>query len=117
LHHHSTCVVSDVDDVRTLTVSGEIDLSNCDQIRKAFTAQTNQRALIVSLLGVEYIDSTGISVLLAEHSRRRDRDEELFVVLPPPPCRRVFEISRVTTILTCFTDLGEAVERAQATQT
>jgi anti-anti-sigma factor len=69
----------------------------------------------VSLLGVTYVDSTGITVLLAEHSRRRDRDERLIVVLPPPPCLRVFEISRVTMILTCFTDLGEAVQQVQAT--
>ena len=113
MHHDSTCVAADVEGVRTLSVSGEIDLSNCDEIRKAFAAETHRRSLIVSLVGVTYIDSTGISVLLAEHSRRRDRDEHLIVVLPPPPCLRVFEISRVTTILTCFTDLGEAVQHAQ----
>ena len=114
LHHDSMCVAADIEGVRTLSVSGEIDLSNCGEMRKAFGAETHQRSLIVSLLGVSYIDSTGISVLLAEHSRRRDRDEQLIVVLPPPPCRRVFEISRVTTILSCFTDLGEAVQQAQA---
>jgi stage II sporulation protein AA (anti-sigma F factor antagonist) len=115
LYHDLPCVGADVEGVRTLSVSGEIDLSNCDALRRALGAESNHRTLIVSLLGVTYIDSTGISVLLAEHSRRRDRDEHFIVVLPPPPCLRVFEISRVTTILTCFTDLGEAVRQAQAT--
>ena len=115
MRYDPTFVAAEIEGVRTLSVSGEIDLSSCDAFRKAFAAETNHRTLVVSLLGVEYIDSTCISVLLSEHARRRDRGEQLIVVLPPPPSLRVFEISRVNTLLTCFADLGEAVQHAQAT--
>ncbi len=110
------CVAADIEGVRTLSVSGEIDLSNCGEMRKAFGAETHQRSLIVSLLGVSYIDSTGISVLLALSTFSPSRPRRaLIVVLPPPPCARVFGIQpRHRDVLSCFTDLGEAVQQAQA---
>jgi anti-sigma B factor antagonist len=58
----------------TLSVAGEIDMSNADELAAAIEAQHGP--LIVELTDVEYLDSAGLSVLFA-HAER------LEVVVPP----------------------------------
>ncbi len=104
---------ADVHGIRTLSASGEIDLASSDEFRTAVTAERDHRVLVISLLGVDYMDSTALGVLVGEHKRRTEQSEALLVVLPPPPCLRIFEVSRVMTILSCFEDLNAALARGR----
>jgi anti-sigma B factor antagonist len=46
-----------------LTVRGEIDLSNADEIQRAATATEGDR-IVLDLAGVTFMDSSGLSMLL-----------------------------------------------------
>jgi anti-sigma B factor antagonist len=64
---------------RRLALSGELDLSSADQLEEAIRqAELGGAAEIVVDLGdLEFMDSTGLSVLLSAHDRSRDDGQRL----------------------------------------
>jgi anti-anti-sigma factor len=95
------------------SLAGEVDVSNVDQIAAALTDLPNVAAgLIVDLTAVEYLDSTGISLLHELAGRLRLRSQQLIIVCPPTsPPRRVLELTALDTEVPVLDELGSAVER------
>ena len=60
-----------------------------------------QPALLrIDMAGVDFIDSVGISVLVAAYNRATERDVAFEVAAVPAVCLRVFEITRLTDVFT-----------------
>jgi anti-sigma B factor antagonist len=100
--------------VPVVTVSGEIDIANADDLRAALARENGESTIVVSLHDVRYIDSSGLTVLIKEHRQRQARGERLLIVLPPAPVSRVFEITQLTDVLACFSELSDAIQHARA---
>jgi anti-sigma B factor antagonist len=98
--------------VRVVAARGEIDIANAPRFAEALAACAEDATLIVSLDGIQYIDSSGLSVLIRENQARQQRGDRLFIVLPDGNARRVFDVTGLTTELGCFPDLASAVEAA-----
>ena len=80
------------------TVEGEIDLSNAASLLDDLTASvTNSaRGLVLDLLGLEFLDSSGIHMLYDLADRLATRQQGFAVVLEPDaPPRRAIEVSGV----------------------
>jgi len=60
--------------------------------------------LVVNLTGLSFIDSTGLSVLLAAAERARRQGRRLIVVRPPLPALRVFTLTRGDAGMECIDD-------------
>jgi anti-anti-sigma regulatory factor len=60
--------------------------------------------LLIDLTGLSFIDSTGLSVLLAAAERARRQGRRLIVVRPPLPALRVFTLTRVDAGMECIDD-------------
>jgi anti-anti-sigma factor len=80
--------------VRTLALGGELDLANSGTL----AAQLEQRLsgeLVVDLSELEFIDSTGIALLVATHRRLNDGDEVRFrlVASEAPAVQRVMRLT------------------------
>jgi len=60
--------------------------------------------LVIDLTGLSFIDSTGLSVLLAAAERARKQGRRLIVVRPPLPALRVFTLTRVDAGMECIDD-------------
>jgi anti-anti-sigma factor len=99
--------------VSIVSVSGEIDIATADNFRQALAAESGEESLVVSLLDVEYIDSSGLGVLVSEHKARQGRRQRLLVVLPPHPASRVFEVTQLNRALACFGDVATAIQAAR----
>jgi anti-anti-sigma factor len=85
-HHGETPVV---------TIAGEIDISNADDIADRLRAALSNRsqALLVDLSRTTYIDSAGINVLFELSLALRERQQELhLVVAPESPIARMLAI-------------------------
>jgi hypothetical protein len=68
--------------------------------------------LVIDLTGLSFIDSTGLSVLLAAAERARSQERRLIVVRPPLPALRVFTLTRVDAGMECIDDpLDVTVQR------
>ena len=104
--------IQDHDGVPVAVISGEVDISNVDDItRRLMTLPNSAPGLVVDLRLVVYMDSTGISLLHDLAGRMRERSQQLIVVCPPgSPPRRVLELTGLVTRTTVVDDLGPAVQ-------
>jgi anti-anti-sigma factor len=79
-------------------VEGEIDLSNAPSLLDELTAAVpnTARGLVVDLLALEFLDSSGIHMLYDLAERLATRQQGFAVVLEPDaPPRRAIEVSGV----------------------
>jgi anti-anti-sigma factor len=104
--------IQDHDGVPVAAISGEVDISNVDDITRQLIALPNLApGLVVDLRLVAYMDSTGISLLHDLAGRLRERSQQLIVVCPPgSPPRRVLELTGLITRTTVADDLAPAVQ-------
>jgi anti-anti-sigma factor len=63
---------------------------------------------VVDLRGLTFIDSSGVSGVLAAARRARDAGSRLVCVPGPPSIRRVFELTGVDTVVEWVDDPREA---------
>jgi len=96
-----------------VTVSGEIDLYTAPRFSDALAeASGNAAALIVDLSTISYIDSAGLSALLAVFRRLSSRGASLYVISPPnnPGVRRVMEVTRLDSLISVRPTLEDALK-------
>jgi stage II sporulation protein AA (anti-sigma F factor antagonist) len=83
---------------RTVIVPvGEIDLENRDDFRSVLEATDGD--VVVDLVGLTYIDSSGIGVLVAQRNRLTATGGTLQLRDPQPNVRQVLEIVGLETWL------------------
>lgn len=84
-----------------VVVSGEVDVSNADELRSALDTAlaSSAPALTVDLAEVPYIDSTGIGVLVGAAHRAAEKDVRLEVARPQRNVARVLGLLGVTAEL------------------
>ncbi|MCP2251904.1 stage II sporulation protein AA (anti-sigma F factor antagonist) [Prauserella aidingensis] len=86
-----------------IAVTGEIDLSNADQVRnELYEAIANDLMQVsVNLTGVSYLDSSGLRVLFMLAERLQRLQTELAIVAPPgTPARRIVELAGFDAVAT-----------------
>lgn len=83
--------------VAVLRVSGQLDISNADELEQALAraAATRPRMLVFELSGLEFMDSAGISVLV----RARSEVGDVRLRKPSAIVRRLIEITGLEGIL------------------
>jgi anti-sigma B factor antagonist len=88
------------DGIAVVTVGGEVDVYTAPRLKQALLDLTDDgtRALVVDLNGVEYLDSTGLGVLIGGLKRARERGETFRVVCATPRIRRIFDITDLAPV-------------------
>jgi anti-sigma B factor antagonist len=86
----------------TLRLRGDVDAASAPALRTVLAEIVDEAApkLRIDMAAVEFIDSVGISVLVAAYNRTTDRGLEFEVAAVPEGCLRVFEITRLTDVFT-----------------
>jgi anti-sigma B factor antagonist len=85
-----------------VAVLGELDIYTAPSLERALLEVEDARPLlVVDLAGLGFIDSTGLSVLLAASERARRQGRRLIVVRPPLPALRVFTLTKVDAGMEC----------------
>ncbi len=95
---------SSADGSELLVVAGEIDITTYARLIAALNEAVTEavRPLVVDLSAVEFMDSTGLALLINAHRRLTRRRKGFAVVCPPGPLRRVFEVTdMVDTLHVC----------------
>jgi anti-sigma B factor antagonist len=87
--------------VARLAVFGEIDAATAPSLEERLAGVgEGHREVIIDFRGVEFIDSAGLTVLVAAHTRLRTIGAELVIEAPPAKARRIFDISGLDRVLT-----------------
>lgn len=102
--------------VTVATVEGEIDLSNAAELETAISHAVANEAvgLVVDLAEVDYLDSSGVT-LLFNLSRRVSRRQQEFVVVVPGEAhvREILTLSGATDALELQDTLPGALSQLQ----
>ncbi|SUZ83844.1 uncharacterized protein METZ01_LOCUS36698 [marine metagenome] len=87
-----------------LVLIGELDLAGAPRLRQAVVAEAaaGERHVVLDLTAVDFIDSTGLGVVVGALRRLRTHDGELSVVCPEPRLRRVFEMCDLDRVFTLY---------------
>jgi anti-anti-sigma factor len=82
-------------------LSGELDVSTAGGLYEELARLSREGIVHVALdlSGLEFIDSTGISVLIAEHKRTASAGGQLVILSPHRNVRRVFEVAGLLDVL------------------
>jgi anti-sigma B factor antagonist len=107
-----TVETEDVDDrTRILSATGEVHVSTApelaEQLDAALTAGRSR--IVLDFTGVEFIDSTGLSVLLNALRRLSRVDGALSLVCTNPTVLRLFEITRLDATFDIVATRDEAL--------
>jgi len=85
----------------TVIVEGEVDLATAPLLRDRLDSVIDETTtdIAVDLSQVRFLDSTGLSVLVAAHQRSAESGHALHVVRASLFVRRVFRVSGLTQFL------------------
>jgi anti-anti-sigma factor len=84
-------------EVHTVSLAGELDLANAGEVERELIAveATDARTIVLDLGGLEFIDSTGIRLLLAADARARRDSDRLQMRRGPAAVERVLRIAGI----------------------
>ena len=103
--------------IGVLAVRGELDLNTAPRLEEELRAALDgARSLVVNLADCEFIDSTGVALLVKTWQGLGDGSGSRRLVLccPSRQVRRLFEITGLEEQIEIRTDLESAVESAAA---
>lgn len=90
-------------------VGGEIDLFSAPQLKERIAQlvdEGNER-LVINLEKVNFMDSTGLGVLLGALKRVREREGSLAIVCPPGPVHRVLTLTGLHKVFSIYESLTD----------
>ena len=102
---------SDRDGRAHLTLRGELDLATAPELEQLVNEHIDAgREVVVDLRGLEFMDSSGIRVLVAAHARAGRTGARLFVVRPVPgnAVAKIVEVSGLDGELNIVDDPAQA---------
>lgn len=102
--------------VTVVAVTGEVDVATAPRLRQELVALSSQgrHLLVVDLGGVDFLDSTGLGVILGALKRVKAAGGDIAIARAEPQVAKVFEITRLVDILPLHDDLEAAVAAVAA---
>lgn len=99
-----------------LEVAGEVDVYTAPTLRDRITdlLDGGQRRLVVDLATVEFIDSTGLGVLVGALNRAKELGGELDLVCPQERVLKLLRITGLDHVFTVYESVTQAVTGAEA---
>jgi anti-sigma B factor antagonist len=92
-------------------VSGEIDVYTAPRLRETLISlvEAGNYHLIVDMEGVEFLDSTGLGVLVGGLKRVRAHDGVIDLVCTQGRILRIFRITGLSKVFAIFDSVGDAL--------
>jgi anti-sigma B factor antagonist len=97
---HFQVETRDEGQVRVLKLSGELDVASSADLERSVREVSDYDRLVVDLSDLEFIDSTGLSVLVAAHHQAVAAGHEFCVVQGPPQVQRLLALTGLEQRLT-----------------
>lgn len=100
-----------------LEIEGEVDVYTSPQLKQDLVqfAERGVKRIIINLSKVEYLDSTGLGVLIGGLKRLREVGGNLALVGPGMRIQRIFEITGLNKIFDIYQTEEEAAEKEGVT--
>ncbi len=104
-------ITSQQDDVRVVTVTGEVDVHTAAQLRAALDDEitAGHTRIVLDLNGVGFLDSTGLGVLVGRLKLVRNHSGWLRIVCSNDRVLRVFRITGLDKVFGIHPNVADAV--------
>jgi anti-sigma B factor antagonist len=112
---HLQIDASAVDDVVVITLGGELDLASAAAFADAIDHATSSGAevVIVDLRGLEFMDSTGIGVIVRAHQAAPQSGYRFAVVKGSPQVDRILSLTGLDEQITLLDAPEELLQRTE----
>jgi len=102
---------SPTEDTAVVALAGEIDVYTSPKVKQEIVdlLTGGKTKLVVDLSSVEYLDSTGLGVLIGGLKRSREREGDLKLICDNMRILRIFEITGLTKIFDIYKSEAEAL--------
>jgi anti-sigma B factor antagonist len=101
-----------VDQATILDVTGNIDMSNSPEVRKALLQEIRAKRaprVVLNLTSVEYIDSSGVASLIEGLKASREAGARFVLFGLNESAREVLKISRLLKLFEIYDDEAQAI--------
>ena len=100
----------DASDHVLLAATGEIDLASAPMLESEINAclESGVHLLVIDLIGVTFLDSTGLRSLLAAHTKLEEAGSKLALVVAGGPVMRLFDVTGIESSLNIYPSLDAA---------
>ena len=97
------------DETQLVQIYGDVDLKTARSFRAALdeAAQDGKGRLIVDMSEVPFMDSSGLAALIG--AQKAFKDQTRLIVVCPDNLRRIFEVTRLDSIVSVVSTLPEAL--------
>jgi anti-sigma B factor antagonist len=97
-------------DTLVFRLRGSLDLATAPTVRAALSDAVDKgsRHLLVDLSHLEFLDSTGLGVLIGAHRRATERDGSLRLVVQDGPISRLLNITGLIAVFAVYHSLEDA---------
>jgi anti-anti-sigma factor len=102
--------------VAVIALTGELDLSGAAVLEAELdrlVADPAVSAVVLDLRGLEFMDSSGLRLVVVADRRAREAGRRFALVRGPETVHRVFEITRMSDRLDFVSDPAEVAEEAR----
>ena len=99
--------ISDRDGRAVVVIRGELDLATAPELEAAIQGRLDDgQDVVVDLRELEFMDSTGLRVLVAAHARVEGTEQRFLIVRPLPgaPIERILAVAGVEQVLDLVDD-------------
>lgn len=101
-----------VETATILDVTGNIDMSNSPEVRKALLREIREKGVtrvVLNLTAVAYIDSSGVASLIEGLKASRDSGSRFILFGLSDSAREVLKISRLLKLFEVYDDETQAI--------
>jgi len=104
------------EETQALDLEGEVDVYTAPLLRQEIMDQVDSgvKHLLVNLAQVEYLDSTGLGILIGGVKRLKEQDGSLKLVGPSARITRIFEITGLNKIFDVYSSEADALSAANS---
>lgn len=91
-----------------LKLAGELDLESVSRLREELRRliQEGHSRIIVDLDEMDYLDSSGLGVLVGALARIRESGGELPLVVSEPKHRRLFDVTKLSYVFSLYPNVN-----------
>lgn len=89
---------------------GELDIDTARRLTNLLDSEIRATVgpFVIDLCDLDFLDSSGVNVLVRARALLGREDRELIVICAPGPSRRIFELTNLTELLVLFDSREEA---------
>lgn len=99
-----------------LRIEGELDMHTASTLRHAIDTEIEKRGIrtvILNLQGVQFVDSSGLGVILGRYKKLLPLGGKLKITNVPPHIYKIMELSGLPKIISFYIDEAQAYEEGR----